>query len=201
MAKSWIVALALGVSACSLGAAVIYNRAVHADVPAARPESLAVPQDYREWVYLSSGLDMTYTATPAIAQPPDHDGQFDNVFVNPESYHAFQQTGAWPEKTIFVLENRAARQNASINRGGRTQGAEVTGVELHTKSGGRWNFYALDKDGREHLISRKADCYRCHEAHAAVETTFVQFYPTLLPIAKAKGVLSAHYLAESSAPK
>jgi hypothetical protein len=28
------------------------------------------------------------------------------------------------------------------------------------------------------------DCWSCHEAHAAVEHTFVQFYPTLRVIAK-----------------
>jgi len=44
---------------------------------------------------------------------------------------------------------------------------------------------------------------RCvgHQAHVAVDTTFVQFYPTLLPLAKAKGTLSAAYLKESAAEK
>jgi hypothetical protein len=37
------------------------------------------------------------------------------------------------------------------------------------------------------------DCYSCHEQHGAVDTTFVQFYPTLLPIATQKGTLSAAY--------
>jgi hypothetical protein len=32
-----------------------------------------------------------------------------------------------------------------------------------------------------------------------VDTTFVQFYPTLLPIAKAKGTLTSAYLKEESA--
>jgi hypothetical protein len=32
-----------------------------------------------------------------------------------------------------------------------------------------------------------------------VDTTFVQFYPTLLPLAKTKGTLSAVYLKEMSA--
>jgi hypothetical protein len=32
-----------------------------------------------------------------------------------------------------------------------------------------------------------------------VDTTFVQFYPTLLPIAQAKGTLSASYLKDLSA--
>jgi hypothetical protein len=29
------------------------------------------------------------------------------------------------------------------------------------------------------------DCWSCHELHATVEHTFVQFYPTLKPVAKA----------------
>ena len=44
-----------------------------------------------------------------------------------------------------------------------------------------------------------ASCYSCHSEHAAVDTTFVQFYPTLLPIAKAKGTLSAAYQKETAA--
>ena len=29
-------------------------------------------------------------------------------------------------------------------------------------------------------------CYSCHEQHGAVDTTFVQFYPTLIDAAKQK---------------
>jgi acyl carrier protein phosphodiesterase len=43
-----------------------------------------------------------------------------------------------------------------------------------------------------------ASCYSCHAQHGAVDTTFVQFYPTLLPIAKAKGTLSAEYQKEAA---
>ena len=44
-----------------------------------------------------------------------------------------------------------------------------------------------------------ADCYSCHTEHGAVDTTFVQFYPTLLPIAEHKGTLSAAYQKETAA--
>jgi hypothetical protein len=50
------------------------------------------------------------------------------------------------------------------------------------------------------MIPVSADCYSCHAAHAAVDTTFVQFYPTLLPIAKGKGTLSAAYQKEIGTP-
>ena len=48
-------------------------------------------------------------------------------------------------------------------------------------------------------IPARAECYSCHEKHAAVDTTFVQFYPTLLEIAKKKGTLSPNYLKEEAA--
>jgi hypothetical protein len=49
------------------------------------------------------------------------------------------------------------------------------------------------------MIPTTANCYSCHSEHAAVDTTFVQFYPTLLPIAKAKGTLSPNYVKEEAA--
>jgi hypothetical protein len=48
------------------------------------------------------------------------------------------------------------------------------------------------------MIATTADCYSCHQAHGAVDTTFVQFYPTLLPIAQEKKTLSASYLADEA---
>ena len=43
-------------------------------------------------------------------------------------------------------------------------------------------------------FTRRADCYSCQQANGAVDTTFVQFYPTLMPIAREKKTLSAGYL-------
>ena len=47
------------------------------------------PANYREWVYLSTGLDMSYIANENAA---GH-SMFDNVFVNPEAYASFQGHG------------------------------------------------------------------------------------------------------------
>ena len=163
------------------------------------PPTMPVPADYREWIYLTSGLDMTYAAPGAVGLTAEHHSVFDNVFVNPESYRAFVKTGLWPDNTTFVLENRIGESDVSINKAGKTQGQAITGLEIHTKLHGEWAFYVRGNDGNERLIPRPASCYTCHEEHAAVDTTFVQFYPTLLPIAKQKNVLSPAYTAESSA--
>ena len=157
---------------------------------------LALPEDYREWVYLSSGFDMSYSP---LAPAGHH--MFDNVFVEPGAYQAFLATGTWPEKTMLVLEVRGAQEKGSINKSGHYQDTEVMGREVHVKDSAHfpegWAFFGFDGTQPAKMIPRTAACYSCHAAHAAVDNTFVQFYPTLLPIATAKGTLSAPYKAES----
>lgn len=157
---------------------------------------LQLPFKYREWVYLTSGLDMSYDPKPEMAMH----STFDNVFVNPAAYRAFRETGTWPDKTVLVIEGRRAESRASINQRGNFQSTQISGFEVHVrdeaKTPGKWAFYEFDSEKPAEQIPTTADCYSCHEQHAAVATTFVQFYPTLLPIAKEKKTLSAEYLKE-----
>jgi hypothetical protein len=181
--------------------AVVANVASVEDGPSYTADGqLKMPAKYREWVYLTSGLDTSYTPKAMAADHP----VFDNVFVNPSAYQAFLKTGTWPDKTVIVLENRGAESSKSINTRGHTQSAEVMGLEAHVKDESRlkggWGFYGFDNEVSAKLIDRPASCYTCHEEHAAVDTTFVQFYPTLLGLAKTKGTLSAAYLKETAAP-
>ena len=146
-------------------------------------------------MYLTTGFDMSYN--PAM-QMGHH--MFDNVFVNPEAYKAFVETGTWPDKTMLVLEVRGAKEKGSINKSGNFQGTEIMGLEVHVKDEarfpGKWAFFGFDNSKTAKMTPTTASCYSCHADHAAVDTTFVQFYPTLLPIATAKGTLSAAYQKE-----
>jgi len=159
---------------------------------------LVFPANYREWIYLSSGVDMSYLQNPMAM---GH-SVFDNVFVNPEAYKAFLQTGTWPDKTMLVLEVRKAGDKASINKSGHFQTDELMGRELHVRDDarfpGKWAFFGFDTDEPSKMVPKEAACYSCHQQHGAVDTTFVQFYPTLIGIAKDKGTLSAAYLQEEA---
>ena len=158
---------------------------------------LMFPTGYREWVYLTSGVDMSYSPMAM-----DH-SMFDNVFVNPDAYHAFLETGTWPDKTMLVLELRMAGTKASINKSGHYQTGELMGHEVHVKDSahGGWAFFGFDGDEPAKMTPKEASCYSCHEQHGAVDTTFVQFYPTLLDLATKKGTLSANYVKEEAAMK
>lgn len=161
---------------------------------------MKLPEQYRQWVYLTTGFDMSYN--PAMSMGHD---MFDNVFVNPEAYKAFVDTGTWPDKTMLVLEGRGAESKGSINQKGSFQSGGVMGIEVHVKDEarfpGKWAFFPFDDTKTAKMIPTDMSCYSCHQDHGAVDTTFVQFYPTLLPIATSKGTLSPGYQKETAAKK
>lgn len=148
---------------------------------------LEFPGKYREWVFLSAGSGMTYGPSANPEGPP----QFDNVFVNPSAYQAFLTSGRWPEQSIFILEIRGAKTEGSINKSGRFQ-SDVVAIEVLVKDSKRfadtrgWGFFEYGATGREPAakLPKTASCYACHAGNGAVEYTFVQFYPTLAPIAE-----------------
>ena len=152
---------------------------------------LIKPADYREWMFVTSGLGMTYN-TPSTANPSPN---FTNVYVNPLSYRSFMKTGRWPDKTMFILEVRASTSEGSINKGGNFQ-TELVGIEAAVKDEARypatkWAYFIFghgaDIQGRVAALPASASCYACHSANGAVDNTFVQFYPTLLEVAKRMG--------------
>jgi len=161
-------------------------------------DQMTVPADYRQWVFLTSSLDLNYNT----AATPDHH-MLDNVFVDPASYKAFLGSGTWPDKTILIKENRMAESAGTLSKSGQFQ-TGVMNLEIHVKDearfAGKWAFF-VSADGKVpgKLRPQTANCYSCHQDHAAADTTFVQFYPTLFAVAKDKGTLSASYLKESAA--
>jgi hypothetical protein len=110
------------------------------------------------------------------------------------------QTGAWPNGTIFILEGRNSSSEGSINKGGRFQTA-LAGIEAEVKDSrfpDGWAYFNFGsaarglRDAVEPLAGaalERGQCVECHTKNAAVERTFVQFYPTLLEVARQKKTL------------
>lgn len=143
------------------------------------------PADYREWMFLSAGYGMNYS--PA---PESHE-MFTNVFVQRWAYREFAGSGKWPERSMFVIDERDAASRGSINQKGHYQ-TDLTGVVVEVKDSARnpdkWEYYSFNADGNTVEAKPKGNaCWSCHEDHAAVEHTFVQFYPTLKVVAKKFG--------------
>lgn len=194
-----IVCMAVALSAQSTAPARVTDGGAFNDGGA-----LIRPVDYREWVYLTSGLGMSYgPATPQAAtagapRPP----VFDNVFVNRAAYRAFLQSGRWPDGATFILELRRGQSHVSIDNAGQTQGALVA-IEASVKdstrfaSTGGWAYFGFGGGNALAAATKPepatASCYACHRDNTAVDNTFVQFYPTLFDVATRLGTVKATY--------
>ena len=180
--------------------------------PAALPDGptytadgqIKYPTGYPEWVFLGTGLDMSYTADTT----PDH-SMFNSVFVNPGAYKVFKTSGHWPDGTVMVLENRGATGASSINKRGKTESSDVMGMEIHVKDSARvkgdgWAFYGFERPGDRNSSGRMIVMPSTSTAtirKMGSRTFFVQFYPNALEIAKEKNTLSAAFLKESAPAK
>jgi hypothetical protein len=53
----------------------------------------------------------------------------------------------------------------------------------------RWAYFSFggDTQAATPMTGPKDPCWQCHDNNAAVEHTFVQFYPTLKPVAEKFG--------------
>ena len=144
------------------------------------------PDDYRQWMFLSAGYGMNYSPSPGSHE------MFTNVFVQRWAYQEFVNSGKWPEQTMFVIDERNAQRKGSINETGHFQ-TDLMGLAVEVKDSTRnpdkWAYYGFDAEGKTAEAMPKGNgCWSCHDEHAAVEHSFVQFYPTLKPIAKKFGV-------------
>ncbi len=156
--------------------------------------NLVRPADYREWPFIGAGLGLTYEEeAPPEGRPPT----FTNVFVNPSGYRGFMDTGSWPDATVFVLEFRRSVTDAPPNAAGRFQG-ELIGLEAEVKDSRYEDGWAFFNFGGGSTLSDVAEplagdavagCVECHTENTALERTFVQFYPTLMDVAREKGTL------------
>lgn len=149
---------------------------------------LVFPKDYRNWSFLSSSVAMSYPE-----EGPGGHAMFGNLFVQPEARERFEKTGTWPDKTVLLMELRGVggKDDSFLNKDAQFQ-TDLMGYEAHVKDSARggWGFYFIRTDAASgKALDKTAQCYACHEAHGAVDTTFVQYYPTLIAAAKRNGTL------------
>jgi hypothetical protein len=175
-----------------IGAGVVLIGVAAATVVAQRPPlapikytsdgNIPVP-DYSKWVFIGSGA----FETPQTAPAP----RFSNVFVDPAAYDAYVASGGWPDRTVIFSEKRAGATTLPITANpGWGQSGEPLGFEFEVKDAekGGWRYYtaaAGETVGKP--VANQGDCTTCHAKHAAVDNTFVQFYPALIGPAKRHG--------------
>ncbi len=153
-------------------------------------QTLIRPEHYREWVFVGSSLGLRYATDPGEEQPTSPSkpasNLYHNVYIDPASYRLFAQTGKFPEGTTLVLELATSETKNEPGLQGSFQG-EFAGLEAAVKDSKRfpeiWAYFSFDGPNGERKSHAdpfpKDRCWSCHDAKAATDHVFTQFYPVL----------------------
>ena len=144
---------------------------------------LILPENYRTWIFVGASLGLSYSEGAAEREGP---GAFTNVYIQPEAYRYFMETGEFPEGTMLPMDIFRPGTRESINQAGYFE-KDFLGMEVAVKDSERyeegWAYLSFrDRSGglRESASAFPKDrCYDCHAEHAATDNVFTQFYPLL----------------------
>ncbi len=150
------------------------------------------PDGWRSWIYV--GAPLTPNALNGGEAPFP---EFHNVYIEPSAFEAYQRTGEFPEgtqiaKELVLVVSEGASEDGSTNQAsgrGYFQG-EFQGLELTVKDASRfpnepgsWAYFSFGHHAPPYAETAPAfptsACNACHQASAAEDWVFTQFYPVL----------------------
>lgn len=146
--------------------------------------SLLRPVDYRTWVFVGSA------ATPKSLDSTVLFPDFQNVYMDPESYGFWKENGHYREGTIFVKELLRMGDTISLIGRGFYQGSHyslsctVKDTLLFPDAPGGWQYFKFTDYGKQLLddtsVALGGACIACHSKTKAGYGPFTELYPVLL---------------------
>ena len=141
------------------------------------------PEGYRKWVYIGTPL------TPNELNPPEAPfPEFHSTYIHPEDFDHYEKTGEFPEGTILIKELVTVGSKAAVSGKGYFMG-DFVGLEAAVKDSKRFpdepGYWAYFSFGHEYPLAATAAafpaaaCNACHQASAAQDFVFTQYYPVL----------------------
>ena len=147
---------------------------------------LLQPKDYREWVYVGTPVTPNDMNNGKAAFP-----EFHNVYIDPKSYAHWKETGKFRDGTIIMKELVSVGSKAAVSGNGYFMG-EFVGLEATIKSAkhfpdepGNWAYFSFSNPENHKELNPTATafptaaCAACHQASAADDMVFTQYYPVL----------------------
>ena len=142
------------------------------------------PEGWREWVYIGTPLTPNSLNPPEAAFP-----EFHNVYIDPTSWDHYKKTGRFREGTMIAKELVTVGATAATSGTGFFMG-EFKGFEIAYKSAkrfpkepGNWAYFSfghkLEPYEKTATAMPTAACAVCHQAAAAEDMVFSQYYPVL----------------------
>ena len=149
------------------------------------------PQGYREWIYVGAPVTPNDLNNGAAAFP-----EFHNVYIDPDSWAHYKKTGEFRDGTLIVKELISVGSKAAASGNGYFMG-EYLGLEATIKDSGRfpdepgnWAYFSFSTAEHKKLTETAAafptaSCAACHQASAAQDMVFTQYYPILRAVREA----------------
>lgn len=143
------------------------------------------PTGYREWIYVGAPLTPNDMNNGKAAFP-----EFHNVYIDPTSWAHWKKSGEFRDGTVIVKELVSVGSKQGPSGNGYFQG-DYIGLEAMVKSkrhfpnvAGYWGFFRFTIENspdlhKAALAQPGENCLACHQANAAKDQVFTQFYPVL----------------------
>ncbi|WP_031434590.1 cytochrome P460 family protein [Methylomarinum vadi] len=143
------------------------------------------PSGYREWIFIGAPLTPNDMNDGKAAFP-----EFHNVYIDPGSWDHWKKTGEFRDGTVIVKELVSVGGKQAPSGNGYFQG-DYIGLEAMVKSkhhlpdaNGNWGFFRFTIENSPQLhksasAQPEENCMACHQAKAAKDQMFLQYYPVL----------------------
>jgi hypothetical protein len=141
--------------------------------------------EWREWIYVGTPV------TPNSLNPPEASfPEFHNVYIDPESFKHYSKTGKFRDGTVLIKELVSVGATEASSGKGYFEG-DFIGLEASIKDSKRfkdepgfWAYFTFSHKAPPYPETAKvqpaASCNTaCHQAKAADDWVFTQFYPVL----------------------
>ncbi|MEZ5566634.1 MAG: cytochrome P460 family protein [Gammaproteobacteria bacterium] len=152
---------------------------------------LVLPTGYHQWVFLGSPLTPHGLNNGAAGFP-----EFHNVYVHPEVFRIYQETGTFPEGTILLKELQLTRPGSNPDGSGVEPSGRGyfpglrNGIDISVKDSKRfketsgWGFFNFGHHAPPYAktaaAAPAANCAACHQANATADMVFSKFYTEIL---------------------
>lgn len=150
--------------------------------------NLVKPVGYRKWIYIGTPLTPNDMNPPEAAFP-----EFHNVYIHPADFEHWEKTGKFRDGTIIIKELVTVGSKKAVSGNGYFMGdfagleATIKDSKRFAKEPGNWGYFSFGHS-LPYAETAKAfptnACNSCHQASAADDFVFTQYYPVL---AQAKG--------------
>jgi hypothetical protein len=147
---------------------------------------------WREWPYIGTPLTPNALNNGEAPFP-----EFHSVYIDPVSWEHWRRTGEFRDGTVLAKELATVR-DANAHPDGSTDQVsgrgyfmgEFSGFEIAYKSAehfpdepGNWGYFSFGHHAPPYAAATQKlpveTCNSCHEANAAQDFVFTQFYPVL----------------------